>query len=84
MINTALAFCGREDEKIDADWNIWPSWLHIDNLTVTQVILIFHKIHFFVDPSGLASKASVCGRSSAGISGSNPSRGMDISILCCK
>ena len=30
------------------------------------------------------SKARVCGRSHAGVAGSNPARGMDVCIVCCK
>jgi hypothetical protein len=30
-----------------------------------------------------SSKARVCGRSPAGIAGSNPAGGMDVCVVCC-
>ena len=30
------------------------------------------------------SKARVCGRSLAGVAGSNPTGGMDVCVVCCK
>ena len=30
------------------------------------------------------SKARVCGRSLAGVAGSNPAGGMDVCVVCCK
>ena len=35
-------------------------------------------------PLAARSKTWVCGRSLAGIAGSNPSRGMDVSFVCCQ
>jgi hypothetical protein len=34
-------------------------------------------------PAAVLSKASVCGRSLAGIAGSNPAEGMDVCCECC-
>jgi hypothetical protein len=35
-------------------------------------------------PVAERSKASVCGRSLAGIAGSNLAGGMDVCVVCCK
>ena len=36
------------------------------------------------DPVAERSKARVCGRSLAGIVGSNPTGGMEVCVVCCK
>jgi hypothetical protein len=43
---------------------------------------VTHFAHLLTDP-GDRSKAYVCGPSIAGIAGSNPTKDIDVGLLCC-
>ena len=45
-------------------------------------ILLYQK-HKVLIPVAMRFKASVCGRSLAGIAGSNSAGGMDVCVVCC-
>jgi hypothetical protein len=44
-----------------------------------ELLILFQELYQEADPSGRA----VCGLLVAGVTGSNPARGMDVCLLCC-
>ena len=57
----------------------WPRFTPVRNNTQN-----YNSLHFWIPiPVAARSKASVCDCSFAGIAGSNPAAGMDVSCECC-